>query len=78
MMDKLDLIPLLNRFTSIYPSSEWGAGHVVLSDYNLDDDSIMLAIEAAISSGERTTADFLAHILAIAKMLQLPNGELVE
>ena len=35
----------INRFTDLYPDSEFGPAHIVLSDYNIDDENIKWCLE---------------------------------
>jgi hypothetical protein len=44
--EKYDLaLNLVTAFTELYPESEFRFGHVVLSDYSLDDESIAFCIQ---------------------------------
>ena len=43
--DHLKVTNLVNAFVVMYPNSEYGPAHIVLSDYNLDDESFSFALE---------------------------------
>jgi hypothetical protein len=76
--DRIDLlVPLIKRYLELYPDAEHGAAHVVLSDYNLEDEFILSAIKQTKCSDLRT-AEFLSQLAALIEVIDLPIGELVE
>lgn len=63
-------VQLITAFLEQYPDSEWGFAHIVLSDYNLEDewlDEIIQKGKAVIAAGhpESHTVEFLEKLRSI-------------
>lgn len=75
-------VQLIEEFLQKYPDAEWGCGHVVLSDYNLDDDFIQAAIERGkkFLAGELPEMDYhredtIKTIAFLEHLLTIPEDE---
>lgn len=60
---------LVNAFVALYPNSEWGPAHIVLSDYNLRDGSLRAAMQWAVEETPKTmyTPEYDYEMLAATK-----------
>lgn len=83
------VIQSIQRFTNQFPDSEFGPAHVVLSDYNIDDECIKSCLEfiermlvyeddyihPSKLSELKATCAFLEHLLTIPETMRLSEIE---
>lgn len=69
-IDQNIAVQLIREFLQKYPDAEWGFAHIVLSDYNLEDEWLCEIIQngkRVIAAGhpESHTVEFLEQLLTI-------------
>ena len=80
MSDEQPLLTAINDFCKAWPNAEYGPAHVVLSDYNLEDEFIESALaalrDAPMAEDERqATTKFLRALLLLPEGYRCLDGD---